>query len=105
MSVTSQMERIVNQLIQSNFEIEEDIDQIIWIRNGDEREIRLIEVNRATFPTESVEAFCFAPSSDVPIPVRVADVTPQEWERVRNRQIPLPRGWTLERAKVFQRPG
>ena len=42
MSVTSQMERIVNQLIQSHFEIEEDIDQIIWIRDGDQQEIRLI---------------------------------------------------------------
>jgi hypothetical protein len=99
------MERIVDRLIRSHFEIEENIDQIIWIRDGDEREIRLIEVNRATLPTGSVEAFCFAPSLDVPIPVRVADVTPQEWERVRNGQIPLPRGWTLERAKVFQRPG
>jgi len=86
----SQIERVANQLARSHFEIEEAIDQIIWLRDGDEHEIRLIEVNRNTFPTGSVEVFYFAPSPDVPFPVRVADVTPQEWKQVQNGRICLP---------------
>lgn len=105
MSDESQIEQVVSHLVRSHFEIEEAIDQIVWLRNGDEQEIHLIEVNRNTLPTGSVEVFYFAPSPDVPFPVRVADVTSQEWEQVQNGQIPLPGGWTLERASIFQRLG
>jgi hypothetical protein len=78
MSDESQIEKVVSHLVRSHFEIEEAIDQIVWLKDGDEQEIHLIEVNRNTFPTGSVEVFYFAPSPDVPFPVRVADVTPQE---------------------------
>lgn len=105
MSDDSQIEQVVSHLVRSHFEIEDAIDQIVWLRNGDEQEIHLIEVNRNTFPTGSVEVFYFAPSPDVPFPVRVADVTPQEWEQVQNGQIHLPGDWTLERASIFQRLG
>lgn len=105
MSDEGQIEKVVSQLVRSHFEIEEAIDQIVWLRDGDEQEICLIEVNCNTLPTGSVEVFYFAPSPDVPFPVRIADVTPQEWEQVQNGQIPLPLDWTLARAKVFQRSG
>lgn len=51
--------------------------------HGAYQEIRLIEINRSTLPTRSVEVLYFAPSQDVPFPVRIADVTPQEWEQVQ----------------------
>lgn len=103
MSNSYQVEGIVRQLVRSHFEIEEDIEQIVWVRDREEKEIRLIGINRNTLPTGSVEAFYFAPSQDVPLPVRIADVTPQEWEQVQSGNIPLPPGWTLRQIQVFRR--
>ena len=78
MSNEQQIEKVVRQLVQSHFEIEPSIDEIVWFRDGEEQEIRLIEINRDTLPTRSVEVFSFAPTQDVPFPVRIADITPQE---------------------------
>lgn len=98
-----QIEDVVRRLVRSHFETEESIDQIIWVKDGEEREIRLIEINHDTLPTGSIETFYFAPSKDVPFPVRIADVTPKEWERVQSGDIPLPPGWTLRQIHVFRR--
>jgi CheY-like chemotaxis protein len=93
----------VESLAQLHFEADDVIEQIIWIRSGDEKEIRLIEVNRTTLPTESIQVFRFAPSGDVPFSTFIADVRPTEWERIQSGDIPLPEGWSLEEAQLFRR--
>jgi len=93
----------VESLAQLHFETDDGIEQIIWLRSGDEKEICLIEVNRTALPTESIQVFRFAPSEDVPFPIFIADVRPTEWERIQSGDIPLPEGWALEEAQVFQR--
>lgn len=103
MSNEQQIERIVLKLVQSHFEIEKSIDEIVWFQDGADKEIRLIEINSETFPTRSVEVLYFAPSQDVPFPVRIADVTPQEWKQVQRGDIPLPSGWSLQQIQIFQR--
>jgi hypothetical protein len=103
MSNEQQVEEVVCRLVQSHFEIEESIDEIVWLRDGENKEIRLIEINRNTLPMGSVLAFYFAPSEDVPFPVRIADVTLQEWKRVQSGDIPLPPGWTLRKTQIFHR--
>jgi len=103
MATSPQIDEIVSQLVQSHFETETTIDEIVWLRNGDDKEIRLIEINRETLPSRSVEAFYFAPSKEVPLPVRIADVTPGEWQEVQSGSIPLPVGWTLGNMQVFRR--
>ena len=103
MTDSRRIEVVVRDLARSHFEIEEGVEQIIWVRDGGGGEIRLIEVNRNTFPTDSVEMFYFAPSDEVPFPIRIADVTPQEWERIRIGRIPLPSGWHLDDVEIFER--
>ncbi len=103
MSNAQQIENVVRQLVQSHFEIEEGIDEIVWLKDGVHQEIRLIEINRSTLPTRSVEVLYFAPSQDVPFPVRIADVTPQEWRQVQCGDIALPPGWSLQQIQIFQR--
>lgn len=93
----------VEGLAQLHFETEESIEEIIWIRSGDEKKICLIEVNRTALPTGSVQVFRFAPSEDVPFPIYIADVRPTEWERIQSGDIPLPESWSLEGAQVFRR--
>lgn len=103
MTKKNELNRVVAQLVKSHFETEEGIDQIIWFKDGDEVEIRLIEINPNTLPTEAIEVFYFSPSKDVPLPVRIADVTPEEWEKVKRGDIPLPDGWTLNKTEIFNR--
>ncbi len=93
----------VESLAQLHFEADDGIEQIIWVRSGDEKEIRLIEVSRTALPTESIQVFRFAPSEDVPFPIFITDVRPTEWERIQSGDIPLPEGWSLEEAQVFRR--
>ena len=104
MSNTQQIENVVRQVVQSHFETEEDINEIIWFKEGEGNgEIRLIEINPGTLPTGSVEVLRFALTEEIPFPVRIADVTPQEWQKVQQGEIPLPAGWSLEQIQIFQR--
>lgn len=103
MSNEQQIEKVVHQLVQSHFEIEPSIDEIVWFRDGEEQEIRLIEINRDTLPTGSIEVFSFAPTQNVPFPVRIADITPQEWKQVQTGNITLPLRWTLQQIQIFRR--
>jgi len=98
------IERVVQEVVQSHFETEPEIDEIVWFNNGLEPEICLLEINRDALPAGSVLVFSFAPNEDVPFPVRIADVTPQEWERIKQGEIALPPGWSLKKAQIFHRP-
>jgi len=91
----------VSYLAQLHFESDRGIEQIIWIPH--EKEIRLLEVNRTAIPSRNVLVFPFAPSFDVPFPMLIADITPTEWKQIQHYKIPLPEGWELETAQIFQR--
>ena len=65
--------------------------------------IKLLEVNAATVTTGSVELFAFAPSKLVPYPVVIAEVTPDEYERIEQGKIALPKGWSLENMREIFR--
>jgi hypothetical protein len=103
MSTNHVLEQFVATLVQEHFELEEDLEQIVWLKKGPPSEIRLLEVNRNTAATGMVEVFGFAPSADVPYPLRIAEITPDEWERVQNGTISLPESWSLEDAEIFTR--
>lgn len=101
MSSNHDLEKLVADLVQEHFELEPDLERIIWLKKGPASEIRLLEVNRNTAATGLVEVFGFAPSVDVPYPLRIAEITPEEWKRVQNGNISLPESWSLEEAEVF----
>ncbi len=97
------IEKIVRRLAHWHFEIEEGIERIIWFKNGEDRAIHLLEVNRDTFPENKVLVFYHGPTPEYPVGIRLADVTPEEWEKVKKGLIPLPEGWTLSNMEVFER--
>jgi len=103
-SQTHNREEFVRQLVRSHFDLEDGIERIVWFQNGnDEPDIRLIEVNRNSIVTGSFDAFYFAPSSYFPLPIQIADVTPEEWKRIQRREWVLPSDWALDKIKVFER--
>jgi hypothetical protein len=96
------------ELADWHFGVEPYLERVIRILTENEDEpgepIKLLEVNAATVATGSVEAFAFAPSKSLPFPITIAEVTPEEFERIARKELPLPRGWSLEKCKQFPRP-
>jgi hypothetical protein len=103
MAENHNLEKAVKFLAQNNFEVEDGLELVVWLRRGAGDTIRLIEVNRNGFPTGRIEAFYFAPSEDVPFRTYLADITPKEWQQILSGVIPLPEGWSLEDRREFLR--
>jgi len=93
------------RLIDWHFEVEPGMRQIFYIDLPGDR-IGLLEVNEHTPPTGSVDPFVFSPSGDIPYTTVVAEITPEEYERLRSnpQALPLPEGWSLDAASVFDAP-
>jgi len=91
-----------------HFGIEPELARVVRILADNEDEpgepIKLLEVNVATVATGSVEPFAFAPSSSVPFATAIAEVTPEEFELIQRNEIQLPRGWSLTKSQMFERP-
>jgi len=101
------IESVVRRLVEEHFGLEPLLERIVWFRdgNGAAAEIRLIEVSTQTLATGRVDVFAFGPTPDTPYLLRIAEVTPAEWDQVRRRQISLPDDWTLDNMCAFERQG
>lgn len=83
------------------------IERVVYLPTGSPGdEIRLLEVNRFLNPPDPdvVEPLDFTPDTDPPFKVFVADVTRDQWERIK--QAPesiLPAGWKLEGNQIITR--
>lgn len=96
-------ETAAHELMRAHFGIEKGLTQIAWFPDPNKREIRLIEVNKSTWRTGKVMAFYLSPDKDHPYPVKLADVTPEEWEEIERGVIPIPSGWELKAREIFKR--
>ncbi len=95
-------------LIDWHFEVEPELREVYLIDPDDESStdepIRLLEVNNATFPTGTIEAFVFSPTDEIPFMTAIAEITPEELEFFVNHPEALPEGWDLSQAERFLRP-
>jgi len=98
----------VRTLASWHFRVEPDLSRVVRIVSANEdapdEPIKLLEVNAATVATGTVEAFGFTPTSTVPFPTLIAEVTPEEYTRIERHEISLPEGWSLTNAQQFRRP-
>lgn len=84
------------------------IQAVYYLPTGaPEREIRFLEVNaliavRENDPLEPID-FGVDIESAEPHTLLVLDVTPGQWEKIRNGKIPLPDGWSLDQSISFSR--
>lgn len=96
------------ELAHWHFGVEPDLRQVIRLVTDNEEDpgepIKLLEVNAATVTTGSVEPFAFAPSESVPFPTVIAEVTPEDFDKIERGELELPRGWSLAKALRFKRP-
>lgn len=74
-------------------------------QNADEREIRLVEVNRLIGDRNdrSLEPIDFGVDmgTENAHKLLVLDVTPQQWERIQTGKLALPGDWSLEGATKY----
>jgi len=90
-------------LIQEHFELEPSLERVVWINSDKPAEIRLLEINPETPATGSVLSFYFPPDEDFPYAMKIAEIRPEEWQKILRNEIPLPNGWTLENYKIYSR--
>ena len=106
--MTNAKDEAVRELAEWHFSVEPDLKRVIRIvadnEDAPDEPIKLLEVNAATVATGNVEPYGFAPSASVPFPTMIAEVTPEEYERVERNEIKLPAGWSLSKAQRFDRP-
>ena len=94
-------EKMVSMLVSEHFSGEASLQLIVWLRgNEPQDEIRLLHIDECTIPSpDEVQSFRFAPTPDVPYAVRLAQVTPDEWDRICSKNLNLPCGWILDSSK------
>ncbi len=72
------------------------------------REIRFVEVNNAIMQrdADTTEPIDFGVDTGNPSEhkLMIVDVTPDQWERIKRKQLPLPKGWSLSQPVRFGRP-
>lgn len=80
--------KLAAEMAQENVEAEPSISEVYWF--PDEDEIRLIEVDQETVPSDCVAPFYFrpAPEDGIPVPSGIALIRPDEV-----RVLELPEGW------------
>ena len=71
------------------------------------REIRLLEINELIVPRDVAPLEPLDLGVDVGGAAKhkllVVDVTPAQWERIRKRELPLPKGWSMDGAVEIHR--
>ncbi len=96
------IEAVVEKLVHEYFEADEHLEKIVWIESP-KPEIRFLEINAETIATGDVMSFYFPPSDEIPYALKIAEITPAEWQKVQQNEIPLPTGWSLENRQEFSR--
>ena len=97
------IEGVVEKIAREHFEVEASLEKVIWFKPDATQEINLLEINARTPATGDVLSFYFPPSDEVPYDLYLAEVTPQEWQRVLQKEIPMPEGWSLANYKELAR--
>lgn len=93
---------VANTLAQKHYLIEPGISKIFEILDetkdeaSPETPIKLLEVNEATVPAGVMPLyFAPVPTSGIPYPTVIVEVTPEEFEKIESNVLPLPSGWFL----------
>jgi hypothetical protein len=68
--------------------------------------VLLMQVTSATPQSDGeVVTFGFAPSHNFLYPLTLAQVTPDEWDKISKGILSLPPGWELKRSKKIAKEG
>ena len=91
-----------NELARKHYQVETGLTQVFRIAGSAEVEVRLnetimlLEVNENTVASGIMPIqFGPSPASGVNYSSIIVEVTPEEYEKIRNHQLKLPPGWSI----------
>ena len=90
------------ELAKRHFQVEDGLTKVIRcsgtpsVEVSPSEPIKLLEVNKNTFAS-GVMPLHFGPAiaSGISFASIIVEVTPEEYERIKAKKLPLPNGWTL----------
>jgi hypothetical protein len=95
-------DEVAKMLARKHYDIEPGITRIFKLQDKPEFEgllsapIKLLEVNVDTSSSGIMPLyFGPVPSSGIPYPSVIVEVTPDEFERIKVQELKLPDGWTI----------
>ncbi|HUE73098.1 MAG TPA: hypothetical protein VMP01_19595 [Pirellulaceae bacterium] len=99
---------LANWYAEQHIKVDPGIRTVYYLpTNAPEREIRFVEVNEliGELRDEALEPLDFGVDRgmDSEHTLCMLDVTPNQWDRISQSTLPLPRNWSLENAVVFAR--
>jgi len=101
--------KAARSLASKHYRLEPAITQIHTLTSGSKQEsspaepIKLLEVNKNTVASGIMPLwFEAAPARGIPFATVIIEVTPEEYGRIRRKELRLPDGWTL--GSVIPRP-
>ncbi len=103
MSQNHNLIHAAEELIHEHFELDPSLEKVIWINADKAADIRLLEITPDTFPAGEVLSYYFPPDDELPYATILAQITPEEWQKVLRKEISLPESWTLENYKTYSR--
>jgi hypothetical protein len=103
MQAPESREAVARKLARHHFEVEPDLKFVVYFDIDPEDTITLLEISESTPASGSVDAFVFAATKDIPYVTRIAEITPEEYEQLREDPSWLPREWSLVKSTVIER--
>jgi hypothetical protein len=96
-------QRVAQLLARRHYQLEPAITEMLTIKltgvneaTSPREPIRLLEVNGNTTPSGIMPLkFDAVPASGIDYPCIIVQITPDEYDKVKSKELPLPRGWTL----------
>lgn len=101
--MADQLQRTARSLVEPHREAEPNLRRIIFYPDPEGLELRLLEVVDGSPSLGEAYPFRFAPDEDhgVPYPLVLVEMSPDEYDAVRNGQLALPAGWNPGLAEVL----
>lgn len=102
-------DEIAREIAEDHYAIDSAVTKVYRLVGTQEAEsradepIKILEVNEATVPAGILPlGFGAVPERGWDFPLIVVDVTPEEFEGIRDGRLPLPNGWQI--AELLPKP-
>lgn len=103
----AQQDESAKELAKRHFEVEDGLTRIIRFSGSRNVEaqaaepIKLLEVNTNTVASGVLPlGFDSVPDSGILFPSVIIEVTPAEFEKIKKRELQLPKGWEIQEAEL-----
>lgn len=101
-AVADDKAEVARELAKKHYQAEAGLQRIFRLSGSAEVEvspvepIKLLEVNANTVPSGVLPVqFGPAPASGIPYPSVIVEVSPEEFQKIQQEELKLPKGWQL----------